>query len=140
MALTVGLVVSTKVKVTSDMVQKFSEVSGDYNPIHLDDEYAKSTIFGKRIAHGMLASALISRTLSHNLDNGGIYLKQNLKFVNPIYIDEEVEIELKVLSYHERRGIGSIQTIVKKTTSGEIVVEGEAMIMSKEGLNRKVKT
>jgi 3-hydroxybutyryl-CoA dehydratase len=140
MPLSVGSIVSTKVTVTADMVQKFAEVSGDFNPIHLDDDYAKTTIFGRRIAHGMLSSALISRTLSHELDNGGIYLKQNLKFVNPIYIDEEVEIELKVLAYHDRRGIGSIQTIVRKTSNGDIVVEGEAMIMSKEGLGRKVKT
>ena len=125
----VGDRVSVTVQVTDKMVRQFAEVSGDHNPIHLDEEYAKNTRFGRRIAHGMIAGALISRALAMELGGEGIYLSQTLKFLKPIFIDDEVTIELYVASAREEKGIASIETIVKKTASGELVVKGDAMIM-----------
>jgi acyl dehydratase len=124
----VGDEVSVSVKVTDDMVRKFAELSGDYNPIHLDDEYAKKTRFGRRIAHGMICGALISRVLAEKLGAGGIYLAQDIKFKNPVYIDDTVTITLKVLNIRESKGIASIDTTCR-TQNGDIAVKGEATIM-----------
>jgi len=124
---------SVEVQVTDKMVRQFAEMSGDFNPIHLDDEYAKKTRFGRRIAHGMICGALISRALAMELGPGGIYLSQNLKFLQPVFIDDTIIIELHVASLRESKGIASIDTVVKKKT-GEICAKGEAMIMKGEFL------
>lgn len=124
---------SVTVKITEKMVQQFAEMSGDFNPIHMDEEYAKGTRFGRRIAHGMITGALISRALAMELGGGGIYLSQTLKFLNPVFIDDEVTIELHVATVREEKGIASIETIAKKA-NGDIVVKGDAMIMKGEFL------
>ncbi len=124
----VGDKVTVTVTVTDKMVRQFAELSGDHNPIHLDDEYAKTTRFGRRIAHGMICGALISRALATELGPGGIYLAQNMKFLNPVFIDDVLNIELHVTALRQEKGIGTIETIVKKST-GETCIKGEAMIM-----------
>lgn len=124
----VGFVASETVQVTDKMVRQFAEMSGDFNPIHLDDEYARTTRFKKRIAHGMIAGSLISRTLNSKIGRGGIYLAQTLKFVSPVYIDDYITIELKVTHLRKEKGIALVETMVKKQ-SGETVVKGEATIM-----------
>jgi acyl dehydratase len=115
------------------MVRQFAEMSGDFNPIHLDDEYAKNTRFGRRIAHGMICGALISRALAMELGPGGIYLSQSMKFQQPVFIDDTLSIELTVLAERKEKGIATIETLVKKTT-GETCVKGEAIIMRGEFL------
>lgn len=125
----VGDKIHLEVEVTDDMVRKFAEVSGDFNPMHLDDEYASKTRFKRRIAHGMLSAALISRVLGQRLGPGGIYLSQTLKFLNPIFIGDTVEVCIEVVGLRAEKGIGSVETIVKKKGTGEICVKGEAMIM-----------
>ena len=124
----VGDIVSETVTVTDEMIQLFAKCSGDFNPIHMDEEYAKGTRFGRRIAHGMLTGALISRVLAMKLGVGGIYLSQNLKFLKPVFIGDKLTIDLSVISLREDRGIGSIGTNVKNQ-AGEQVVKGDAMIM-----------
>lgn len=131
MAFKVGDRREITVQVTDKMVRQFAELSGDYNPIHLDEEYAKTTRFGRRIAHGMICGALISRTLATELGPGGIYLSQNLKFLHPVFIDDTVTVELEVASLRESKGIATINTTVKKST-GETVVKGDALIMMGE--------
>lgn len=126
----VGDKVVENVTVTDQMVRQFAEVSGDKNPIHLDDEYAKTTRFKQRIAHGMLSAALISRVLAQKLGPGGIYLSQTMKFLNPIFIGEEVVIDITVTHLRAEKGIGTCDTIVKKVSNGDIVVKGEAVIMA----------
>ncbi len=129
MSFKVGDRKTVTVKVTDKMVKQFAEMSGDFNPIHMDEEYAKTTRFGRRIAHGMISGALISRALAMELGGEGIYLSQTLKFLKPIFIDDEVIVELYVASVREQKGIASLETTVKKT-SGELVVKGDAMIMT----------
>ena len=131
MSFKVGDHVEIKVQVTDKMVRQFAELSGDNNPMHLDDEYAKNTRFGRRIAHGMICGALISRTLATELGPGGIYLSQNMKFLQPVFIDDVLTITLDVLALRESKGIGTIATIVKKE-NGDIVVKGEALIMQSQ--------
>ncbi|MBX2988743.1 MAG: MaoC family dehydratase [Bdellovibrionaceae bacterium] len=125
----VGDRIELEVEVTGEMVRKFAEVSGDFNPIHLDEEYAKTTRFGRCIAHGMLSAALISRVLAQRLGPGGIYMSQSLKFMNPIFIGEKVRVEIEVRTLREGKGIGVVETNVVKT-NGDVCVKGEAMIMA----------
>jgi 3-hydroxybutyryl-CoA dehydratase len=121
------------IRVTDKMVRQFSEMSGDYNPIHLDDAYAATTRFKKRIAHGMILGALISRYLNETIGSGGVYLAQTLKFTNPVFIDDDLTFNLEITKLHKVRGLGTVETIARKQT-GEIVVKGEATIMMSWGV------
>jgi len=124
----VGFKATVEVQVTDKMVHQFADMSGDHNPIHLDDSYAKTTRFGRRIAHGMIVGALISRALTEKIGQGGVYLGQQLKFVNPVFIDDVVTIELTITGLRKEKGIATVDTTAKKQT-GETVVKGEAIIM-----------
>lgn len=125
---TTGFHSETKVQVTDKMVRQFAEMSGDHNRIHLDEEYAKTTRFGRRIAHGMIVGALFSRTLVENMGQGGVYLGQTLKFVNPVYIDDVLTISLTVTGHRKEKGIVTVETTAKKE-NGDFVVKGEAVIL-----------
>lgn len=129
----VGFKASKTFQVTDQMVRQFAEMSGDHNPIHLDDNYAAKTRFKKRIAHGMILGALVSRVLNEEIGSGGIYLAQTLKFTNPVFIDDVVTFELEVTKLHKTRGLGTIETIAKKA-NGDIVMKGEATIMMAWGV------
>lgn len=126
--LDVGSKFEVSVQVTDKMVHQFAEMSGDHNPIHLDDAYAAKTRFKKRIAHGMIVGALISRSLVDSIGKGGIYLSQSMKFVNPVFIDDTVIIQLRCTGIRKESHIATIETNVVKTT-GEMVVKGEAVIL-----------
>lgn len=128
MGFKVGDRVEFKEKVTDKMVRDFAEVTGDKNPIHLDDDFAKTTRFGRRIAHGMISAGLISRGLAMDLGPGGIYLGQTLKFMAPIYIDETVTVILTVLTMRDK-GLTVVESLVRKE-NGELAVKGEATIMA----------
>lgn len=93
----VGQNITINRKVKKEDVEKFAELSGDYNPIHLDENYAKETRFGKCIAHGMLSGAYISSILGTDFPGEGtVYVSQNLKFVRPIYIGADIKIKLEI--------------------------------------------
>lgn len=128
----VGFKATKTIRVTDKMVRQFAEMSGDFNPIHLDETYAATTRFKKRIAHGMILGALISRYLNEAIGSGGVYLAQSMKFTNPVFIDDEITFELEITKLHKVRGLGTVETIAKKQT-GEIVVKGEATIMMSWG-------
>ncbi len=129
----VGYKASETIQITDKMVRQFAEMSGDFNPIHLDDEYAKSTRFKKRIAHGMILGALVSRFLNEKIGSGGIYLAQTLKFTNPVYIDDMITFDFEIMKLHKTRGFGIVETIAKNS-SGEVVMKGEATIMMSWGV------
>ena len=93
--LRVGMESTMEKIVTLQDIKKFAEVSGDYNPVHLDEEFAKKTIFKRRIAHGFLTASFISTIIATHLPGpGSIYLKQSLKFLAPVYINEKILIKL----------------------------------------------
>lgn len=129
----IGIKKKVSVKITDQMVRQFAELSGDRNPIHLDEEHAKKTRFGRRIAHGMISGAIISRALAMELGSGGIYLSQTLKFLKPVFIDETIHVELTVTHLREEKGIATVETLVTKD-NGDLVVKGEAIIMRGENV------
>ncbi len=115
--------------VTDELVRAFAEVSGDYNPIHLDDEFAKTTRFGRRIAHGMLSGAFISAVLGYELtERKIIYLSQTMKFTAPVYIGDTVTTTSTVKEMREDKGIVTMETICTNQ-DGDTLVTGEAVLM-----------
>ena len=118
-----------KITITSDMIENFAEATGDHNPLHLDEEFAKGTQFKTRVAHGMLQAGILSGILGTEFPGvGTIYLSQTLKFVKPVFIGDEVTFHLKVLELIEEKNRIRIETICENQ-KGEAVVTGEALIM-----------
>ncbi|MFC4766008.1 MaoC family dehydratase [Effusibacillus consociatus] len=117
----------------TDFVQ-FAGLSGDYNPIHVDQEYAKDTRFGQRIAHGLLTTSLLSRLLRMHLPGPGcIYMGQTLRFVKPVFIGDTLTALAEVIEYFEEKQILRLKTECRKQ-DGTLVMEGEAtMMVAREG-------
>lgn len=116
-------------KITDELIRQFAEVSGDHNPLHLDDEFAKKTRFGKRIAHGMLTSSFISAVLGYKLNVRKIvYLGQTLRFKHPTFIGDTVTAKATVKQIREDKPIVTIETICENQDD-VLLVEGEATIM-----------
>jgi 3-hydroxybutyryl-CoA dehydratase len=129
MDLKIGDRFSTERHVTDELVRKFAEVSGDYNPIHLDEDFAKTTRFGRRIAHGMLSGAFISAILGNEFKNRKIvYLSQSMKFTAPVYLDDTVTATATVTNIREDKGIVTLATVCTNQ-NGETLVKGEAVVM-----------
>ncbi|MDB5446305.1 MAG: MaoC family protein/phosphate acetyl/butaryl transferase [Phenylobacterium sp.] len=111
------------------VVQAFAELSGDDNPVHLDEAYAAKTSFGGRIAHGMLAAAYISAVLGTRLPGpGAIYLNQSLRFRRPVRLGDAVTARVTVKLLDEARGQATLETVCE--ANGKTVVEGEAVVMA----------
>ncbi|MEP7075301.1 MAG: MaoC family dehydratase [Acidobacteriota bacterium] len=129
MDLKIGDRFSTERGITDDLVRKFAEVSGDFNPIHLDEEFAKTTRFGRRIAHGMLSGALISAVLGNEFQERKIvYLSQTMKFVAPVFIGDTVTATGTISKIREDRGIVTLETECTNQ-NGEVLVKGQAVVM-----------
>lgn len=118
----------TKVIADSD-IQMFAEISTDHNPVHLDESYARDTIFGGRIAHGMLTAALISAVIGEQLPgHGTVYLAQSLKFLAPVRPGDQVCAQVSVTAIdHARRRV----TLECGCTVGNtLVLKGEALVLA----------
>ena len=129
MSLKIGDTFSKSREVTDALIRAFAEVSGDYNPIHLDEEFAKNTRFGKRIAHGMLGGAFLSGVLGYEFSVRKIvYMSQTMRFVKPVFIGDTITTTAKVLHIREDKPVVTVETICQNQ-SGETVIEGEAVLM-----------
>ncbi len=129
MRLNIGDTFSTSKQITDAVVRSFAELSGDFNPIHLDEEFAKTTRFGKRIAHGMISGALISAVLGNEFRGMKIvYLSQTLKFTAPVFIDDIVTATAAITNILEDKQIITLETTCANQ-DGQLVVKGESMIM-----------
>ena len=124
----VGMESTTEKTVTIEDIKKFAEVSGDFNPVHLDEEFAKKTIFKGRIAHGFLTASFISTIIATELPGpGSIYLKQSLKFLAPVYIDEKILVKVRIIEINiEKSKVKLITECFKNET---LVLTGEAEIL-----------
>ncbi|MCP8687455.1 MaoC family dehydratase [Marinobacterium sedimentorum] len=116
-------------KTVSDQdIRLFAEITGDTNPVHLDEEFAAHTQFKTRIAHGMFSAGLISAVLGTHLPGpGAVYLDQSLKFRLPIHLGDEVETRVTVTDINLRRGRVTLST--ECFVAGKRVTQGEALVM-----------
>jgi 3-hydroxybutyryl-CoA dehydratase len=130
--LAVGMTVSIQNTVSEQDVIDFARVSGDHNPLHMDEEYAKTTLFGGRIAHGALSASYISAVLGNDLPGpGAVFLELNLKFVRPVRIGDTVTSTAEVIEMVERGY--RVKLAVKGEVNGKAVMRGEATVMVPSG-------
>jgi len=114
--------------VTEADIVAFAAVTGDTNPVHLDADYAATTSFGERIAHGMLSAGHISAVLGTVLPGpGAVYLSQTLAFKRPVKIGVEVTAKVTVTAIDEAKGRVTLATVCQ--VGGKTVVDGEAVVM-----------
>src|SRR5829696_4115683 len=110
-------------------IDAFARVTGDHNPVHVDEEFAKTTRFGRQIAHGMLTASLISAVLANKLPGeGSVYLGQSLQFVAPVFPGDEVTAWVTVKQVREDKPIVKLDTICMNQR-GEVVIRGEATVL-----------
>lgn len=129
MDLNIGDKFSTTKQITDAVVRQFAELSGDFNPIHLDEEFAAKTQFGKRIAHGMISGALISAVLGYEFkERKVVYLSQTLKFTAPVFLDDTVTATATVTNIRNDKPIVTLETVCANQ-DGKTVVKGEAVVM-----------
>ena len=113
---------------TEEDVIKFSEISADTNPIHLDENYASSTVFGKRVVHGMLVASMFSALIGVELPGeGSIYLGQSLSFKAPVSIGDQVTASVEIVSIREDKPIATLRTLCVND-EGKVLIEGEAVV------------
>jgi 3-hydroxybutyryl-CoA dehydratase len=127
--LSVGQAVEISRVVGAADIEAFAEVSGDNNPVHLDEDYARTTQFGERIAHGMLSAAYISAILGTRLPGpGAIYLSQSLRFRRPVRIGDLVVARATVTALDEAKGRVTLETVCE--VGGNTVMDGEAVVIA----------
>ena len=113
-------------------VQKFAELTGDYNYLHFDIEKAKKSILGDRVCHGMLISSYISTVLGTCLPGeGSIYLEQNIRFLKPVYFDEKIEIIVEIEDISSEKGIVTLKTEVVKSNNSVAII-GKAVVLCED--------
>ncbi|MBC8504258.1 MAG: MaoC family dehydratase [Anaerolineales bacterium] len=121
---------ASRTKTFSDEdVRSFANISGDNNPIHLDDEYAAGTQFGQRLVHGILTSGLISAVLGTQLPGpGSVYIKQTINFRAPVYIGDTITATVTAKKIREDKPIATFETVCKNE-AGKVVINGEAVLL-----------
>ena len=116
------------VTITDEMVRAFAVLSGDDNPVHLDDGFAAKTRFGKRIAHGMLLGALLSRVAGTKIPGPGtIVISQDIRYKEPCYIGDTVTAEIKILHVRADKPIVKISSRVTNQNGG-VLIDGGAIL------------
>ena len=132
MSIKVGDSASITKVIKKEDVETFAQISGDTNPVHLDDTFAEETMFGKRIAHGMLVGGLISAVLGTKLPGpGSIYLNQTLRFQKPVFFEDTITAVVEVIDIREDKPIITLETLCLNQHQ-EIVIKGEALILIPE--------
>jgi 3-hydroxybutyryl-CoA dehydratase len=110
------------------LIRQFTALSGDDNPVHLDEDYARKTRFGGRIAQGMLGATFISAAIGSRLPgHGTIYLSQNLKFLAPVRIGDKVTTEVTITELRPEKSRVVLKTICR--VGDTVTIAGEALVM-----------
>lgn len=129
--LRVGLFAERSRTVSELDVQRFADVSGDFNPVHLDEQVAAKSRFGTRIAHGMLSASFISAALAMEMPGANsIYLSQSLKFTRPVKLGDTVTTRVEIMELLPKNRARIATTC--RNQIGEAVIEGEALILIPE--------
>lgn len=126
--LSIGMEATYERSVTEDMIQQFADVSGDFNPLHLDEDYARETMFKGRIAHGILSAGFISKIFGTVMPGkGSVYISQTLRFLAPVRIGDTVTTTVEVADIipEKKRVAFKSRCRVDRT----VVIDGDALIM-----------
>ncbi|HEX9038865.1 MAG TPA: MaoC family dehydratase [Ktedonobacterales bacterium] len=113
---------------TPELVERFADLVGDHNPLHLDQDFAAQTQFGRTIVHGMFVAGLFSALVGEELPGvGAIYLGQTLRFVAPVYVGDTVTATAEVTAVRQERRIITLRTECVRA-DGVLVITGEATV------------
>jgi acyl dehydratase len=124
----IGLTKQFQITITESMIDDFAKISGDYNPLHMDEKFAQSRDFKNRVCHGMLLGSLFSRLVGMYVPGKyGLYFSQTLNFVNPTTVNDTVTVTGKVISKNESTKIIKLKTTIKN--SSHVLVDGEAKVI-----------
>ena len=134
--ISIGMSAEIAKTITEADILLFSAVSTDTNAVHLDEEYGKTTMFGGRIAHGMLSASLVSAVLGTRLPGPGvIYMSQSLRFKAPVRIGDTVHARVTVKEVITDKARVVLDTVC--SVGGKPVIEGEAMVMATSRARRE---
>ena len=126
MSLLVGRKARRSLTLTADHVKTFAQLTGDYNPLHFDLEFAARTKFGKLVVQGGLTTGLLHALVAMDLPGPGtVFLSQSWKFTAPVYIGDTITAEAEIVSVHDTKPVCELKVRVTRQT-GETVLEGEA--------------
>ena len=130
--ITIGQKIKFNKKITEDMVNSFAKLSGDFNPLHMDENFASLTNFGKRVCHGLLLASLFSKLVGMHLPGkNSLYFSQSLNFLNPCFIDDEIIVEGIILDKSSATKIVTMSTKIFRT-DGKCLIDGEARIIVRQ--------
>ena len=122
----IGENATRRLTLTSDHVRNFAEMTGDYNPLHFDEAFAAQTKFGRLVVQGGLTTGLLHALVAMDLPGPGtVFLSQDWKFTAPVFIDDTITAEAKVISVHPSKPVTQLAMRVTRQ-DGEVVLEGEA--------------
>ena len=127
--ISIGQKVCFDAQISKEMVEKFAELSGDHNPLHMDESYAKNSQFKQRISHGMLLGSFFSQLVGMHIPGKKcLYLSQNLNFHNPCYINDEISVEGIVKEKSDSTKMLEIETTIRNKKN-KLLVDGIARVM-----------
>ena len=130
---TVGASFEYPFKISQEEVQRFADLTGDNNPIHLDAEYAAATAFKRPIIHGMLGATVFTKVLGTQFPGfGSIYVKQTLEFLRPMFVDTDYKAVFKIQSINSEKHIAEISTEIMDATTNKVTTKGVATMINKE--------
>ena len=127
--ITIGLTKEFSIEITESMVDNFAEFSGDYNELHMDEDYASATSFGKRICHGMLLTSFFSRLVGMSIPGkNALYFSQSINFQSPCFIGDRILIRGEVTEKSESTHIITIKTTILNQDS-KCLIDGIAKVI-----------
>lgn len=122
----VGQTATRRLKVTHEHVRKYAEITGDRNPLHFDEDFARKTPFGRLVAHGGITTGVLHALVAEEMPGPGtVFLSQNWKFTAPVFADDEITATAEVVSVHETKPVCGLRMSVTRG-DGEEVLSGEA--------------
>ena len=125
----IGLEHNFEIVINKKLVEDFAKISGDFNPLHMDEQFAKKSEFGKRVCHGMLLSSFFSRLVGMYLPGkNALYFSQNLNFVEPCFIGDKIIVKGEVIDKSEATRMIKIKTTIKNREGRELI-QGTAQVV-----------
>ena len=126
MEVSIGQKASRSITLTEEHVRKYSEITGDENPLHFDKDFAAKTKFKRLVVQGGLTTGLLHALVAMDMPGPGtVFLSQNWKFTAPVFIGDTITAEAEVLRVHETKPVTQLKIEVRRQ-DGEVVLEGEA--------------
>ena len=130
--LTIGQKSTFSQKINESLLNDFAKISGDFNPLHMSDEYSSKTNFGKRVCHGMLLASFFSRLIGMYLPGkNSLYFSQTLNFRNPCFIGDQIKVEGEIIEKKSNMKLITLKTVIYNQT-GKCLVDGLAKVIVRE--------